>query len=137
MCACGLLFMDAHRSELLCGRNGRMCRLQLKLPSLLLTKLCPSVHQPRALNPPVWDETREASAAAVQDYGRETGERRDSRASRGGATDSGGGAAGSPCAVRPVWLALAGGKLFLREKVRRSFGGVNNLYCEHLKKSLL
>ncbi|CAM9143892.1 unnamed protein product [Scytosiphon promiscuus] len=72
---------------------------------------------PRALRPPVWDETREASAAAVQDYGAETGGRRDSRASRGGAPGSGSGAGGSSSAVRPVWLAYAGGKLFLREKV--------------------
>ena len=78
---------------------------------------------PRALRPPVWDEARDATFTAVQGFldGFEGG-RRDSRASRGGGGgggDGGGGGTrggGSRSAVRPVWLALAAGKLFLREK---------------------
>lgn len=74
--------------------------------------------QPRALSPPTWDDAsvREASAAAIQDFAADGGGRRDSRASR-----SAGGVGGgtSKSVVRPVWLAFAGGKLFLREKVRR------------------
>lgn len=78
---------------------------------------------PRALRPPVWDEARDATFAAVQGFldGFEGG-RRDSRASRGGGGGGGGGGdgggkgGGSRSTVRPVWLALAAGKLFLREK---------------------
>lgn len=66
----------------------------------------------------MWDEAREASAAAVQDFNEDRAGRRDSRASRGGGATAGGGVAAGPAAVRPVWLALAGGKLFVREKVK-------------------
>lgn len=75
--------------------------------------------QPRATNPPTWDEGRD-TAAAIGSGGAGSGmagagERPASRGVRG-AVGLGGDAAGS-VTVRPVWLALAGGKLFLREKV--------------------
>eukprot|EP00752_Nemacystus_decipiens_P002251 g2132.t2 len=76
---------------------------------------------PRALRPPVWDEARDATFAAVQGFlAGFDGSRRDSRVSRGGGggiPGGGGGSGGeSRPVVRPVWLACAAGKLFLREK---------------------
>lgn len=74
--------------------------------------------QPRATNPPTWDEAAATAAAASAGRAGEdmpVGGGAESRGGRGAGGTSGKGA--EAAVVRPVWLALAAGRLFLREKV--------------------
>lgn len=92
----------------------------------LRSPLCPNSilraplwqHQPRATDPPTWHEALATAAAASTGRAGEDMPAAGRPESRAGRNTAGAGGKGAGSAtVRPVWLALVAGRLFLREKV--------------------